>query len=803
MQFLNGFLTKRLSLLCAAHFVFVRICIVFLTPYPMNTTQQPRPKLGAFDKLRQASEFIAVGVEDSIPLRVLVQIFVFISIGAVDAVASSANSAWAIPLSAIAAVWAWYARRKRNVIVKLCIAIAMIAMLIVFLNDIVRNTEETRLLLARLLIQLQVLHSFDLPRRKDLGYSIVIGLILMALAATLSQTMMFALWLIAFLLVGIPILLLDQRSRLGVKTTSFQPEKIGLSLLPLSGLLAIVLVLGLTIFAFLPRLPGFQLRNFPVSVNLAVQRQIPKGGILSRQQQNRQQQQSGANGTGGTGNNGDLETLPPLFAPEIDTASSGAQQLNTKRQPELMMRVRSQAELFWRVMAYDEFTGKGWRISRNDPSQIRTIRRSPYNYEFSLPTSTYGFTSVPKQLQSVDSREVIQTYTIISPNFPNLVPAAAVPKQIFFPSEELDIDQEEMIRGPGSLPEDLTYTVISNVAVRNPQQLRQMPSQYPRAIRNTYLKLPANLSSKVRDTALSFLANAQDSQGKPIALNNAYDVTVQIAQSLKQSYTVKTLQFDPSQGDLVSQFVEQGGGEESHFVSTLAVMLRSIGIPTRYVVGFAPGKFNPFTGFYEVQNIDTQSMVEVFFPVYGWVAFDPVPNRPLFPPSLENDRTFGAMQTFWSWIAQFLPSPVNNFFTALFNNIGKFLGGVINWLAEMGWIGIGIGVAIAFGLGLGLWALWQLIVWWWNLRRLQKMPIPQRTYHQMLQLLAEQGNPKSPYQNPQEYATSLRDRLSEQKSATIAQITQIYQDWRYGDRAIDYNLSTELKNLLQQLKSRK
>ncbi|ELS32970.1 MULTISPECIES: transglutaminase TgpA family protein [Pseudanabaena] len=773
----------------------------------MDTIRQPRPKIGTFDKLRQASEFTVAGVEDSIPLRVLVQIFVFISIGAMDSVASSNNSIWAIPLSAIAAVWAWYARRTRNILVKLFIAIAMIAMLVIFLNDIVRQTEETRLLLARLLIQLQVLHSFDLPRRKDLGYSIVIGLILMALAATLSQTMIFALWLMAFLLVGLPILLLDHRSRLGVKTVGFEPEKIGVSLLPLSGLLAIVLVLGLTIFAFLPRLPGFQLRNFPVSVNLSVQRQIPKGGILSRQQQQQQGKNGNGNGNGGTGtggtSNGDSDTLPPLFAPEIDTASSDAKQLNKKRKPELMMRVRSQAELFWRVMAYDQFTGKGWRISRNDPQQIRTVKRNPLNYEFSLPIPTYISIGAPKQLvKPLASQEVVQTYTIVSPNFPNLIPAAAVPNQIFFPSEELDIDQEGMLRGPGALPEDLTYTVISNVVERNPKLLRQSSGEYPRSIRNYYLQVPANLSPRVQETALSFLASARDAQGKPIALDNNYDRVIQITQSLKQNYAIKPLGFEESKGDLVSQFVDQGGGEESHFVSTMAIMLRSLGIPSRYVVGFASGKFNPFTGLYEVQNIDTQSMVEVFFPSYGWLAFDPVPNRPIFPPSIENNRTFGAVQTFWSWIAQFLPSSVNNFFNWLFDSIGKFVGSVINWLAEMGWIGIAFGLAIAFGFGIGGWALWQFTIWWWQRQRLQQMPIPQRTYRQMLQWLSEQGKPKSPHQTPQEYVESLSDRLSDRQATAIAQITQIYQDWRYGNRAIGYDLSAELKRLLTQLKSK-
>ncbi|MFZ4557713.1 MAG: transglutaminase TgpA family protein [Pseudanabaena sp.] len=781
----------------------------------MNTIQPPAKKISTFEKLRQASDFTLTGVEDSIPLRILVQIFVFISIGTMDSVASTNNSAWGIPLSAIAAVWAWYARRKRNVLVKLFIAIAMIAMLVVFLRDIVSQAEETRLLLAGLLIQLQVLHSFDLPRRKDLGYSIVIGLILMALAATLSQTMFFAIWLLAFLLVGIPILLLDHRSRLGVKTISFQPEKMGISPLPLAGLMAIVMVLGLTIFAFLPRLPGFQLRNFPVSVNLQVERKIPRGGILTRQQQQNQQQQqqqqsgansNGGNGSGGTGGKDDLESLPPLFAPEIDTVSDGAKQVSKKREPELMMRVRSQAELFWRVMAYDEYTGKGWRISRNDPNQINTIRRSPFNYEFFLPTPIYGLIGNKQTFKPVTFQEVVQTYTITSSNFPNLIPMAAVPNRVFFPSEELDIDLEGTVRAPSPLPPDLTYTVISNVVQRNPQQLRQLPQEYPKLIRNFYLNLPAGLSPQVRETALSFLENAKTADGQPIAFNNAYDATVQITQSLKQKYAIKPLNFDPaknpSKSDLVSQFVEQGGGEESHFVSTLAVMLRSLGIPTRYVVGFAPGKFNPFTGLYEVQNIDTQSLVEVYFPVYGWLAFDPVPNRPLFPPSIETSRTFGVIQTIWNWIANFIPSPVNQFFSSIFDNIGKFLGGVISWLFEMGWIGLGIGLAIGFGFAIGGWALWQLAIWWWQLQRLQKMPIPQRTYQQMLQWLSEQGKSKLPHQTPQEYVASLRDRVSDQQVSAIAQITQIYQDWRYGNLAIGYSVTLELKMLLQQLKTK-
>jgi hypothetical protein len=272
--------------------------------------------------------------EESIPLRILVQLIVFIGIAAVDEVASTNNSLWAIPLSAVGASWGWYARHKRNVLVKFCVAIAMIAMLVVFLSDLITQAEETRLLLGRLLIQLQVLHSFDLPRRKDLGYSVVIGFILISLGATLSQTMTYAFWLMGFLLLVIPFLILDHRSRLGVVTQSIRLKQLGINPLPLAGLLAMVLVLGLTIFALLPRMGGFQLRNFPVSVNLNVQRQTAQGGIITRAQTaNGNSNTIGADGTAtGDGTSEVQEAgegeLPPLFSTEIDSTTIGKQILN-------------------------------------------------------------------------------------------------------------------------------------------------------------------------------------------------------------------------------------------------------------------------------------------------------------------------------------------------------------------------------------------------------------------------------------------------------------------------------------------
>lgn len=286
-----------------------------------------------------------IETEESIPLRVLVQLLVFVAIGATDQTAEKSYSLWAIPLSGMAGGWGWYSRKQRNIPVKIFIALGMLAALFSFLGDLVNANDETRILLSRLLIQLQVLHSFDLPRRKDLGYSIVIGFILMGVAATLSQTMVFGLWIVAFVALVIPILVLDLRSRLGWINNSWKIHRLGVTPGSIVTLLGLVMIVGLMVFFLLPRFQGYQVRTFPVSTDI-VQRQAPPGRII---QPNAPESQDGVSEGGGSGSilNGGSGArgrgntgLPPLFAEEFDATRS------VSLEPELVMRVRSQAELF-------------------------------------------------------------------------------------------------------------------------------------------------------------------------------------------------------------------------------------------------------------------------------------------------------------------------------------------------------------------------------------------------------------------------------------------------------------------------
>jgi hypothetical protein len=61
----------------------------------------------------------------------------------------------------------------------------------------------------------------------------------------------------------------------------------------------------------------------------------------------------------------------------------------------------------------------------------------------------------------------------------------------------------------------------------------------------------------------------------------------------------------------------------NYYASAMVVLARSAGIPARLVVGYAGGELEKETGLYAVRQRDTHAWVEVFFPRFGWVEFEP------------------------------------------------------------------------------------------------------------------------------------------------------------------------------------
>ena len=84
----------------------------------------------------------------------------------------------------------------------------------------------------------------------------------------------------------------------------------------------------------------------------------------------------------------------------------------------------------------------------------------------------------------------------------------------------------------------------------------------------------------------------------------------------------------PATGGLppLAHFVAEGKrGYCQHFAGAMALMLRLLGIPARVAAGFTSGKYED--GGWTVTDHNAHAWVEVWFPGYGWLAFDPTPGR--------------------------------------------------------------------------------------------------------------------------------------------------------------------------------
>ena len=740
----------------------------------------PAAELSPLARLRQRIVNLpAPKPEDSLPLRVLVQLLVAVGIIATDvAAADSVNfmgiSLWAVPLSFAGATWSWFQRRQRNIPVKFLIAIGMLLALALFFMRLWTERNDTRIALATLLIHLQVLHSFDLPRRKDLGYSAVIGLILLGVAATLSQTLAFAPLLLLFLAIALPILVLDYRSRLGLVSTSFQGVRIDLAPKRLGALLLLVLGLGLGVFLLLPRMPGYQLRSFPVSSPIQTSPQFDSSNIVNPGYG------QGDRGTStGKGQAQGAGAVDDEYYYGFNSTVN--QNLRGTMKPKVVMRVRSQAPGFWRVLAFDRYTGQGWQVSRNDPSQVQTLQRSSWSFRFTLPWSV----TLSK------TREVIQSFTLVA-NLPNLIPAMFEAKELYFPTDRVAIDPEGGLRSPVGLSEGLTYTVISEVPYRDRSVLRNASIEYPPFIKNHYLQIPEAIAPRIRQKTEALLALA------PRPLTTPSEKALYLAQALKQRYHIRAdLPFFADDEDLVEAFLfKYEGGYPDHFATALTVMLRSIEIPARLVMGFAPGAFNPFTGYYVVKNTDAYAMTEVYFHKYGWFAFDPIPGHELVPPSIEESQTFGVLKQFWSWVAGWLPSPLTGFFNRIFELIGAAIGWLLGQFTQ-GWLGILTGLGVLTGLGFVGWLGWGGWQAWRYRRWLAKLPLMESVYQQMLRWAADHGDRKLAHLTPLEYAQDCRSQHSPEVAEAIDRISAAYVGWRYGGETVE---SDRIRQDLRQLK---
>jgi transglutaminase-like putative cysteine protease len=377
----------------------------------------------------------------------------------------------------------------------------------------------------------------------------------------------------------------------------------------------------------------------------------------------------------------------------------------------------------------------------------------------------------------------------------------------------LQIDATGSISNPFHNFSQIRYEGFSLLPVARPAQARFAGRDYPEEIRETYLQLPPQLDRRIPELARKISAGA----------DNPYDQSLAMENYLRTNFTYTlNLTGKPGSDPLAHFLFETKAGHCEYFATAMAVMLRTLGIPSREVNGFLPGEYNYVAGDYIVRASDAHSWVEAYFPGSGWVTFDPT------PPS--NDQATGLLSRLALYVDWFQLTwnewVINYDFShqvSLARNVGQVstdwkeqwrrkihrleertMERLMGWQRSHGLLRFLFPFFLVLSLGLlrlgwlRPFFRWLKFTWLANLPEKERNnpQMASRLYTELLRLLEKRGFSRRETQTPREFAASLA--LQGGLAPTVQEFTDIYVQSRFGGLPCD---AFRLRALLEKIRS--
>jgi transglutaminase-like putative cysteine protease len=536
---------------------------------------------GVIARIRRANRTRAP--ENSVALRSFVFVAVLWSVAAHRAEEAVAASTGLIALL-VMAFGSWLSHRRRrsdNWLIKVVLAVLALVALARFFGQVgeIATLDEARFPLAEVFLWVQVLHSFDLPARRDLYFSLGSSLALMAIAGSISQDMSFGLLLVVYSWTALTAFLLAHRSETleGVRSV-LHGRRSGGGLGDTARPWATVFAVGALLFLVLPQ--PTSARRFALPFALGPLSGSPSGGPI----------------------------VNPGFTGDPSTRSSGTSYFGLSDRMDLrvrgdlsdglVMRVRASAPAMWRGAVFDTYDGVAWSGDSSEPASLGG--EPPYGY--------------PLELRGLGPRTPLTQTFYIEAEQPNAIFAANQPEELWFEGA-VSVDALGALETSSTLTEGTVYSVVSSRGTATPAELRRVPDVPVPEYLARYLQLPDSLPARVRRLAERVTGRA----------TNDYDRVRAIEGYLRRNFRYAIDSPVPPPGrDAVDHFLFNAKvGFCEQFAAATAIMLRSLGIPARVVSGYTVGQRNVFTGYYEVRASDAHAWVEVWFPQLGWYEFDP------------------------------------------------------------------------------------------------------------------------------------------------------------------------------------
>ncbi|WP_417377585.1 transglutaminase TgpA family protein [Gimesia sp.] len=304
------------------------------------------------------------------------------------------------------------------------------------------------------------------------------------------------------------------------------------------------------------------------------------------------------------------------------------------------------------------------------------------------------------------------------------------------------------------------------------------------------------------------------------------------------SYTLNMSIQDPEIDPVEDFLFNRKSGHCEYYASTLALMLRAIGIPTRVISGFKGGEQKYLSNQFEVQQRYAHSWVEAFLDD-RWQTLDATPSLQRAESVAENAASLGSWKGISNTLSQFWSDYVigvsfqrqksafydpmlragkrlgNRLYdfretvVGLVRSIKAFLSSPRRWFS---WEG-GAAVFIIAGLFFGL--KWLFGVAFRLIRKLLQRQGEQSRqlragnvafYERFQALLANRGLVRNPVETQKEFTNHVKSDLRAELSQahldeTPDLFTQLFYQVRYGDHPLNPQQSEELQQKLAELES--
>jgi len=441
-----------------------------------------------------------------------------------------------------------------------------------------------------------------------------------------------------------------------------------------------------------------------------------------------------------------------------------------------VMMVRCKKPLLWRSRTFNFYMGHGW--SNNlipEELVIPPAEKARSGFAPPMPrsqTSRANTFRIPggQPTEVCSAARVDQLFFRIMLGRSNAIFAAAEPKTVRLSAYEPLIKSGGGLRLNEYYGWGMSYEVESLVRSAKPKQLRAASDDYPKSVREQYLEVPQSCW-RVEKLAKQVTAGQ----------TNAYDKAVAI-----QRYLEANCRYDanapavPGNEDVVSHFLfKSRRGYCDVFASAIVIMCRSVGIPARWVMGFATGEFDPSQNAFRVRAKDSHAWAELYFPGYGWIEFDPAPS--------DGGMSLAAgIRRFWAGVNRVLAA----------HRLSTVAGGLILLL---------VGYLLKVEL----------------IGRMRAARGPSTApsapgagtveyYRRMCILLSRFGYPRDPAATPLEYAAELEHSFGSDLghlSAAVGSLTAAFVECRYSGREPSGGATAgalgEMENLLRFLKAAK